>query len=63
MDAAKREFVRRRAGERCEYRGLRQEHSELKHHVEHIIARQHGGSDDADNLALAWPPLQLAQGP
>ena len=53
MDAATRELVRRRAGERCEYCRLHQEHSGLKHHVEHIVARQHGGSNGIDNLALA----------
>jgi hypothetical protein len=60
MDATTRELVRRRAGERCEYCLLRQEHCDLKHHVEHIIAKQHGGSDDPANLALAMSPLQPA---
>jgi len=53
MDAATRDFVRRRAAGRCEYCLLRQEHCDLAHHVEHIVAKQHGGSDDAGNLALA----------
>jgi hypothetical protein len=63
MDAATRELVRRRAGERCEYCRLRQVHSELRHHVEHIIARQHGGSDDVDNLALSCHRCNLHKGP
>jgi len=63
MEAATRDFVRRRAYERCEYCGLRQEHSELKHHVEHITAKQHGGSDDAGNLALACHRCNLRKGP
>jgi hypothetical protein len=63
MDIAKRDFVRHRAGERYEYCQLRQEHSELKHHVEHIIAKQHGGSDDSDNLALACHRCNLHKGP
>ena len=63
MDAATREFVRRRADNRCEYCLLRQEHSELTHHVEHIIAKQHGGSEDADNLALACHRCNLRKGP
>jgi HNH endonuclease len=46
-------FVEQRAGNRCEYCLLRQEHSELTQHIEHIVARQHGGRDDVDNLALA----------
>ena len=53
MDAKTREFVRVRAGGRCEYCLLRQEQTGLTHHVEHIIAKQHGGTDDTENLALA----------
>ena len=63
MDTATRDLVRRRAAERCEYCGLRQEHSELKHHIEHVIAKQHGGSDDAENLALACHRCNLRKGP
>jgi 5-methylcytosine-specific restriction endonuclease McrA len=63
MDAATREFVRRRAAGRCEYCLLRQEHCDLTHHVEHIVARQHGGSDDASNLALACHRCNLHIGP
>ena len=63
MEAATRVFVRCRAEQRCEYCGLRQEHSELAHHVEHVIAKQHGGSDDADNLALACHRCNLRKGP
>ena len=53
MDGATREFVRTRAGNRCEYCLLRQERTGLSHHIEHIIAKQHGGSDAPENLALA----------
>src|ERR1039457_110363 len=63
MDATTRDLVRRRAGERCEYCRLRQEHSELIHHVEHIVAKQHGGSEDPDNLALACHRCNLHKGP
>ena len=63
MDTATRDLVRRRAAERCEYCGLRKEHSELKHHIEHVIAKQHGGSDDAENLALACHRCNLRKGP
>lgn len=63
MDAATRDLVRRRAGERCEYCLLRQENSDLTHHVEHIVARQHGGSDDPENLALACHRCNLHKGP
>ncbi|MFZ0962513.1 MAG: HNH endonuclease [Terriglobia bacterium] len=42
---------------------LPQAYSELTHHVEHIVAKQHGGSDDADNLALACHRCNLRKGP
>lgn len=63
MDAALREFVRRRAGNRCEYCLLRQQHCELVHHIEHIVAKQHGGTDDGENLALACHRCNLRKGP
>jgi HNH endonuclease len=63
MDTATRDLVRRRADERCEYCQLHQKHSELRHHVERIIAKQHGGSDDSDNLALACHRCNLRKGP
>jgi hypothetical protein len=53
MDAAARELVRQRAGHCWEYCLLRQEPTGLSHHVEPIIAKQYGGSNDPSNLALA----------
>lgn len=58
-----RDLVRQRAIDRCEYCLLRQEDSHLTHHIEHIVARQHGGSDDSDNLALACHSCNLRKGP
>jgi len=52
-----------RARGRCEYCRSHQEHSELIHHVEHIVAKQHGGSDDPDNLALACHRCNIHKGP
>jgi 5-methylcytosine-specific restriction endonuclease McrA len=63
IDAATRRFVRERAGERCEYCRLHQDHSELLHHIEHVVARQHGGTDHVDNLALACHRCNLQKGP
>jgi 5-methylcytosine-specific restriction endonuclease McrA len=63
MDAALSALVRSRAGGLCEYCHLPQQFSELRFHVEHIIPRQHGGKDAADNLALACPDCNLAKGP
>jgi len=53
MDAGTRELVRQRAGNRCEYCLLRQWDSGSRLQIEHIVARQHGGRDIPDNLALA----------
>jgi hypothetical protein len=62
MDAAAAQLVRLRAGNRCEYCALPQEFSSLRFHTEHIIARQHGGSDHPDNLALACPECNFHKG-
>ena len=63
MDSATRILVRQRAGERCEYCLIRQEHYEATLHVEHIVAKQHRGSDDLSNLALACDHCNLHKGP
>jgi 5-methylcytosine-specific restriction endonuclease McrA len=63
MDPALRELVRDRAAARCEYCHLSQQFSELRFHVEHVMPRQHGGSDNAENLALACPDCNLLKGP
>jgi hypothetical protein len=63
MDAATRSLVRRRAGDRCEYCLLRQEHDAATLHVDHILARQHGGDDDPSNLSLACHHCNLHKGP
>jgi 5-methylcytosine-specific restriction endonuclease McrA len=64
MDAITRNLVRDRAGNRCEYCGLPQSAVSLAtFHVEHIRARQHGGSDDPSNLALACQHCNRHKGP
>jgi hypothetical protein len=63
LNLARRDLVRQRAANRCEYCLLRQEHTDLNHHVEHIVAKQHGGSDEAENLALACHRCNLCKGP
>ena len=63
MDAATREAVRRRASGRREYCLLSQEDSTLTHHIEHVVARQHGGTDEPGNLALACHHCNLRKGP
>ena len=58
-----RNRVRHRANYRCEYCQLSEHHSPLAHHVEHIVAKQHQGSDDPSNLALACHRCNLKKGP
>jgi hypothetical protein len=43
MESTVRDLVRRRAGDRCEYCRLKQEHLPfMTFQVEHIIPRKHG---------------------
>lgn len=53
MDETLEKVVRRRARDCCEYCRLPEPFSSTPFEVEHIIAKQHGGSDVASNRALA----------
>jgi putative hemolysin len=57
------EAVRHRAGNRCEYCRLPQGAFRRGFHTEHIVARQHGGSANLDNLAFACWSCNLKKGP
>ncbi len=64
MNAALRAFVRQRAGRRCEYCRLHEDDDDfLAYHVEHVIAKQHGGFDDPDMLCWACAECNWAKGP
>jgi hypothetical protein len=66
MDSATREFVRRRAADRCEYCHLPQQATPfIAFHVEHIIAKQHwdAGHDDESGLAYACDRCNAFKGP
>ena len=64
MDEAVRQFVRERAAHRCEYCRIPQDALPwARFHVEHIRARQHGGDDGIENLALACRRCNLRKGP
>jgi hypothetical protein len=58
-----RELVRRRAHGACEYCRLPEHASILPHQVDHIIASQHHGADDADNLCLCCIHCNMKKGP
>src|SRR2546428_14118677 len=63
ISAQIRAQVRERAQNACEYCQLHQDDSPLAAlHVEHIIPKIHGGSDDIDNLALACIDCNLHKG-
>lgn len=53
IDVSTKRQVRTRAQKQCEYCHIQQDRELLPHHVEHIIPRQHLGTDNEDNLALA----------
>ncbi len=64
VDLATRRLVRERAGNRCEYCRLHQDDQPfLTFHVEHIISKQHGGSDHEANLCIACHWCNLHKGP
>lgn len=63
MDRALRKLVCERAGNRCEYCRLPQAVVPATFHVEHVVAKQHGGSDDADNRCLSCDRCNLNKGP
>ena len=64
MDAAVRLSVRMRAGRRCEYCHLPEDYAPFTPlHIEHVIAKQHGGTDARFQPGLGLPSLQPAQGP
>jgi hypothetical protein len=64
VDAATRAMVRRRAKRRCEYCQVHEDDDDFfTFHVEHILSRQHGGSDDPENLCLACRECNAAKGP
>ena len=58
-----RDFVARRAGDLCEYCRLPQSASILPHQIDHIIGKQHRGSDDTANLCLCCLRCNLKKGP
>ncbi len=64
MDQRTRELIRHRAGNACEYCRLPQSATPLiPFHMEHIVAKQHGGSADATGIALACDRCNAYKGP
>ncbi len=62
MDQRLRELVRQRARGRCEYCGFPEPYSVRPYHCDHVIARQHGGAAELENLAWACNHCNLHKG-
>ena len=63
IGARTRAQVRERAQNICEYCHLHQDDSPLAAlHIEHIVPKIHGGTDNPDNLALACIDCNLHKG-
>lgn len=64
MDESLRSLVRERAGDCCEYCGLPQAALPFaRFHIDHIIAEQHGGTNDLENLAYCCSRCNFSKGP
>ncbi len=64
MTRSLRQLVRERADYRCEYCHLPESAAPASpFHLEHVVAKQHGGSDQADNRCWACHRCNLHKGP
>jgi hypothetical protein len=63
MDAALEQLVWARAGRRCEYCRMLQDHDPNPFQIDHVIAVSHGGPTRAGNLALACFLCNSFKGP
>jgi len=63
MESFIEQRIRQLAGNRCEYCCIPEEGSKLRHVLDHIIARQHGGQTVFENLALCCGRCNRFKGP
>ncbi|MEM6312648.1 MAG: HNH endonuclease signature motif containing protein [Planctomycetota bacterium] len=63
ISAETRRKVMERAGDRCEYCRMPSAGLASRLQVDHVRPRQHGGSDDLDNLAAACDRCNNQRGP
>lgn len=63
MEKTLYDLVRERAGHCCEYCRIPESVVWLPFHLDHIIARQHGGETTLDNLAFACCHCNRYKGP
>jgi len=62
MEAQTRQFIRRRAGERCEYCHLPQSGHDERFSIDHVVPTKHGGDDTTSNLAFCCLRCNLYKG-
>jgi hypothetical protein len=61
---SQRQAVRERAGRQCEYCHLPDVLPQtLRFHLEHVVARQHGGATELENLAWSCQRCNERKGP
>ena len=58
-----REWLLKRARNRCEYCHIPQGFASMGLHVDHVIAQQHRGGHGVENLAMACPVCNRNKGP
>ncbi|WP_428938893.1 HNH endonuclease [Fontivita pretiosa] len=63
MPETAEQTIRRLAAGRCEYCRMPESGSRLRHVLDHIIARQHGGKTEVSNLALCCGRCNQFKGP
>lgn len=63
LSSETRQHVYERAGGRCEYCLVLELEGYLPHQIDHIIPRQHRGTDNLDNLALSCVICNRNKGP
>src|SRR5947209_12875001 len=63
MESPLEQAVRSSAPGRCEYCHVPEEPEGLRHVLDHVIARQHGGETSAGNLALCCGRCNRSKGP
>jgi hypothetical protein len=63
IPAASVAIVWKRARSRCEFCRLHQKESRLTFHIDHVIPKQHGGSDCVENLCLSCSHCNWQKGP
>ena len=64
MNEAGRQGVRRQAGFRCEFCHIHERHLPFSaFHLDHIVARQHGGMEEPENLAWSCQECNVFKEP